>query len=299
MACVFAVPAHGADGNCPRYMELASQAEKEYRTDDALEFYRRASGSCNDHAAWLALGRAAAAYGEEEMSAEAARAFNQAYELALDNTQEAEAVARYAELVFYTQSDPQRALEYALQAREIDPERAWIAELVSKINERANDLTPADIQRSVLSDMAIQPLRLKQASTATDQTGGSEPRPKADKRSLNIALNFIVASSELDARTASNLSILASELGKVEYAGYRFEFVGHADLRGGEADNQVLSEERAAAIYSAVVAQDASLAERIKAYGAGESRPRIANARTLEEHSINRRLEVVLYALED
>jgi len=211
---IFPASAWSADV-CERYTDLANEAKAEYREEDALNFLRRATGACQNFESSYELGRLAASFGEDELNAEAAKAFTEAYDFASTSKEEAAAIGRYAELVFYTQGDPQRAMDYALQARALDPTTPWVSELVTTINERANILTAQDIQRSVLSDLALAPLRLKR-NADVDESTPQDPQAVGGElaRTINIPLNFVVGSTDLDLRTASNLDVLAGEISK-------------------------------------------------------------------------------------
>jgi OOP family OmpA-OmpF porin len=65
---------------------------------------------------------------------------------------------------------------------------------------------------------------------------------------------------------------------------------GHTDSRGTVAYNQKLSERRANAVYNYLL-QKGIAADRMATVGYSELRPKIPNARTEEEHAINRRVE--------
>lgn len=70
----------------------------------------------------------------------------------------------------------------------------------------------------------------------------------------------------------------------------KFAVVGHTDSRGADAYNQVLSEQRAAAVRDWLVANGVD-ASRLTVVGMGENEP-VANNETAEGRAKNRRVEL-------
>jgi peptidoglycan-associated lipoprotein len=68
------------------------------------------------------------------------------------------------------------------------------------------------------------------------------------------------------------------------------ELSSHTDIRGDEEYNQKLSQRRAESAVNYIISKGISK-ERIKAKGYGKSKPIIPNAKTEEEHEVNRRTE--------
>jgi outer membrane protein OmpA-like peptidoglycan-associated protein len=68
---------------------------------------------------------------------------------------------------------------------------------------------------------------------------------------------------------------------------------GHTDNIGGEAFNQILSEQRVKSCYDYIVAKGIGQ-DRIVYFGFGESRP-IASNKTAIERQLNRRVELELF----
>lgn len=68
------------------------------------------------------------------------------------------------------------------------------------------------------------------------------------------------------------------------------ELGAHTDNRGNDAYNMELSQARAQMVRNYLINFSIS-PDRIIAKGYGESKPQIPNAKTLEEHQINRRTE--------
>ena len=288
---------NGSENDCAlgaRYLELAAKAEQEFRQDDAYQFVERAAEACPSHATWLQLGELAAGFGEEARNERAAEAFVTAYELGATSAEQAVAVGRYAELLFHT-NDPQKALTYVLEARGLDPDNAWLADLAGTISERAANVTAEDIKRG-LGDMAFKPLRLQRSVDAGDGSAGGGAASAAvgePRRAVNIPLNFELNSTVLDRWTRKNITVLAQTLVDPEYAGRRFLLLGHADVRGGANENMLLSVERANAIAAEIVQLQPELQGRMRTAGKGEEQP-LSTGVTEEDHRVNRRLEVVL-----
>ncbi len=76
------------------------------------------------------------------------------------------------------------------------------------------------------------------------------------------------------------------------YPETRIRIEGHTDSTGGEAYNQALSERRAEAVKSELVAQNIQ-PERIQTIGYGLTRP-VATNETPEGRQLNRRVQVVI-----
>jgi len=310
VAALIVVPlaAWSAEPDCglsARYYQLAETAKSEYRQQDAYDFLERAAQACPKYQYVQEMAELATQFGDPELNLRAAEAFGEALELADNDADRARSIARYAELLFYN-NDPQNAMNYIVEARNLDPQNAWIASLSDEITTRAANVTSEDIKRG-LGDMAFKPLRLQRSVGANDiarieGTGGSggraevSPSISADqavRKSINIPLNFQVNSTALDAATQNNLSVLADTLVQDEFAGKQFLLVGHADVRGDADSNMQLSVSRAKAISAAIIALQPGLADRIEATGKGEQQP-LSRGLTEADHRINRRLEVIM-----
>jgi OmpA-OmpF porin, OOP family len=294
------VPLSEADSDCAlasRYYDLSKKATSDYKQRDAYEFLERAVEVCPTSYQYLQeLGEAAAGFGEE-LNARAAEAYVSAYALAEDAPEQARSIGRYAELLFHTNNP--NALSYIHQAKNLDPDNAWIAALAKQIDERSLTVTADGIKRG-LGDMAFKPLILQNRPEPEQQPGqgGSGKSPKdTDVQvqpvgSVQIPLNFEFNSTRLDRQTQTNIGVLASTLAEADFAGKRFVFVGHADRRGTADANMILSMQRAVAIFNAVVALQPSLAGRISTEGRGSEQP-LSLGNTEADYRVNRRLEVI------
>lgn len=93
----------------------------------------------------------------------------------------------------------------------------------------------------------------------------------------------------------TNLRELAASL--KEYDGSELLIVGHTDATGSDSYNQSLSERRATAARSYLIAQGVE-SSRVKTRGLGESEP-VATNDTDAGRQANRRVEVAIYAGEE
>ena len=112
-------------------------------------------------------------------------------------------------------------------------------------------------------------------------------------RGLVISLSDILFESgkaTLKPGAAQNVGRIAGILN--QYPDYQIVVEGHADSRGGDAFNQTLSENRARAVYSALVSAGIPTT-RISSQGFGETQP-IGDNNTPEGRQQNRRVEVVV-----
>jgi outer membrane protein OmpA-like peptidoglycan-associated protein len=303
--------AWSAESDCDlsaRYYQLAETARAEYRQQDAYEFLQRAADSCPKYDYVQEMAELATEFGDPELTVRAAEGFGDALELATTDAERARSIARYAELLFHS-NDPQNAMTYIVEARNLDPQSVWIADLSDEITTRASKVTSEDIKRG-LGDMAFKPLRLQRSVPDADiasvsGTGGaggaveqasqtaSGDAERAVRKSINIPLNFEVNSTSLDAATQNNLNVLAETLVQPEFDDKQFLLVGHADVRGDANANLVLSTQRATAIYDAIKVLQPDLASRIVTAGKGEQEP-LSTGMSESDHRINRRLEVIL-----
>ncbi len=115
----------------------------------------------------------------------------------------------------------------------------------------------------------------------------------ATTRSVNIPLNFVSGSTQLDASTSHNVNVLASTLADDDFSGQNFLLVGHADNVGEKDVNLRLSQLRAVAIYEAITSLQPGLAGRIQTEGRGEEQL-LSLGLSANDHRVNRRVEVIL-----
>lgn len=97
-------------------------------------------------------------------------------------------------------------------------------------------------------------------------------------------------SAALDPASTPALANVARLLAR--HPDWQIAIEGHTDSIGGSRANQTLSERRAEAVRTALVAHHHVAAARLRAVGYGAARPRESNA-TLEGRARNRRVELV------
>jgi hypothetical protein len=80
-----------------------------------------------------------------------------------------------------------------------------------------------------------RPLRLADARPAKVKAVSDFPRPdpvlEVETAAVNIPINFLYNSTEVDAQNAQSVEILAHVLAGASFANRRFTFVGHSDLQ--------------------------------------------------------------------
>ena len=114
----------------------------------------------------------------------------------------------------------------------------------------------------------------------------------ADAPSASITVSFATGSSMLTPAAERALAPLGRALSSQDLASFRFRIEGHTDNVGDPASNQLLSEQRAAAVRQYLIAKFGVSPDRLVAVGLGETQmlvptpPQTSNAR-------NRRVQVV------
>jgi outer membrane protein OmpA-like peptidoglycan-associated protein len=239
-------------------------------------------------------------------------AFVAAYPLAATDQDRARTLSSYARLL-NNEGDPTNAYPLIKSARDLEPDDPDIKQLAEQIEVRVNNPTKDSITRG-LWDSMYKPLRLAAAvpaaslgtspagsssaaltkvSTTVSTTKVSTEPPAADRPAVIIPINFETGTTLVDERTRANITVLAHTLASPDHPNQLYTFVGHADIRGTEPSNIVLSKRRAEAIYQAVTMLEPSLQGRIEIIGKGSSEP-IDLGRTEQAYRANRRLQVLL-----
>jgi outer membrane protein OmpA-like peptidoglycan-associated protein len=272
-----------------RYLQLAKDRMAAFAQEDALDFLRQSTTACPSYEAYQQLGELAAQATEREQQKEAVAAFVAAHSLAGTDQNRARSLYHYARLL-NQQNDPQNAYPLIKQAQQLNRGNADINALAAEIEEQIRKPRPEQIVRG-LRDSLYQPLRVAVLSAAPGRApkataGGSQP-------SVNIQINFIEDSTQVDAETQPNVAVLARALTDPSLKEGRFLFVGHADVRGTDQHNLELSRKRSMALSENIVRLEPSLAGRIDTLGRGEAEP-LDPANTDSAHRANRRLQVLL-----
>ena len=91
------------------------------------------------------------------------------------------------------------------------------------------------------------------------------------KRSIDLQIQFKLDSSELLPAAQRQIKALAKAVNSERLNGYKIQIVGHTDTLGDAGHNQWLSESRANAVLSALVAEHNVNKKRLESMGKGEN----------------------------
>jgi outer membrane protein OmpA-like peptidoglycan-associated protein len=277
-----------------RYLALAQQRLASYQSDEAMGFLKQAVSVCPNYAVYEQLAELAARSPDDSDQRQAVDAFVEAHALASSDAERARTLYQYASLL-QRHGDPGNAYPLIKEAQSLEPGSAEIAALAQTVEQQVAHPTQEHIVRG-LSDSLFQPLRVVRRSNDASKTpdrsrlggAGAGAGP-----SVPIPINFDTGSTRADEATRRNIAVLAHALVDPSMNGRRFLFIGHADERGDEGSNLVLSRQRAEAIYDDVVLIEPSLNGRIDVTGRGESDPIDPN-HDERAYRANRRLQVLL-----
>ncbi|MDH5546466.1 MAG: OmpA family protein [Gammaproteobacteria bacterium] len=253
--------------------EQASAATKRGQLDDAENLLKQSVSVCNRFDSWFLLGRVQQ---NQESYTSAAASFKDAKKYASNNDEVVLAMSRYAESLAQQGqiSVPLSILRKATNMLPNPPK--WIPELMLELDKKRVEqpLTVAQVKRGLQGRSAV--------------LLDSDIKP-----SIDIAINFVFNSTEVSDDTAKNVSVLAEALADSEFNGETAVIVGHADTRGEEMPNLILSEKRARAIADAIIAMRPELDGRILTRGLGETRP-LYRGDDAGLQKLNRRIEVYM-----
>ena len=291
----FALTLANAANDCvlgERYKQLANDRIAAYENEEAMAYLEQSISACPTYEAYRELANLATQSPAEEDKRRAIAAFVGAHSLAPDDAARADVLFEYSKLL-KREGDPQNAYPLIMEARALKPGDQEIARLAANIQHEVEQPTEEVIMRG-LSDSLYQPLTVSgSAAAASTAVAAATPPPAMQGPSVNIPINFESGTAVVDARTRSNVRILARALTGPELAGKRFLFVGHADERGEADNNMALSKRRAETIHQSVILMEPSLEGRIDVIGRGEYDP--IDPRSNEEAwRVNRRLQVIL-----
>jgi outer membrane protein OmpA-like peptidoglycan-associated protein len=132
------------------------------------------------------------------------------------------------------------------------------------------------------------PRPMAQPSVAPPQVQQQQPAGP----SVNLTVNFASGSAELTPQAIRTLDELGRALSSAELSGFRFRVEGHTDTVGNAANNQSLSERRAAAVVQYLSSKFGIAPSRLMAVGMGESAPLVQTGDEVSEPR-NRRVQVV------
>jgi outer membrane protein OmpA-like peptidoglycan-associated protein len=288
----------GAEQDCgagERYLAMAHERAAASDYAEAADLATRALGVCSSYEANELLGEMLGHSLNRVDKARAVDAFLSANEFASSDRERARSMYQYARLLS-RDGDPQNAYPLINAAKSLDPNDTEISALSTQIEQRVKNPTKDQIVRGLWNSL-YKPMRVASISAGVSaKTTAAEPIPapvRNDGPSVNIPINFETGTTMVDAQTRANIAILAGGLSDPAYSTQHFTFVGHADIRGSEPSNIVLSKRRAEAICQAVVALQPSLEGRIEVVGRGSSEP-IDTGNNERAYRANRRLQVLL-----
>jgi outer membrane protein OmpA-like peptidoglycan-associated protein len=153
--------------------------------------------------------------------------------------------------------------------------------------QNENFMNEKDVSESNLI-VALQPPRKMRQIIVTAEKN-SRPVP-IKQSSASLLLTFETNSAELTPQAKKMLDTLARAMKSEKLTSLKFLIEGHADPRGGEQFNQVLSEKRAEKVVGYLVEDQNIERGRLKAAGKGQSEPLNASNPYAPE---NRRVTVI------
>ena len=152
--------------------------------------------------------------------------------------------------------------------------------------------TTARVTRTAKRNIAANPGRRTAAVTAAPNRAGlAADVPEALSRRAPLFITFGLNSTKLTPESATEVRSFAKALKTLAEASgaKRYRIEGHTDASGNEAFNRTLSEQRAAAVKSALLAEGID-AGRIEVVGFGSDQPIEGYDKA---NPINRRVEAV------
>jgi outer membrane protein OmpA-like peptidoglycan-associated protein len=142
--------------------------------------------------------------------------------------------------------------------------------------------------RWTFKDVAVLVIRIDTPASAQQSAAVATSLASGECRADLYGVYFNSGSAALLEQSAAAITQVAALL--QQEPAWRITIEGHTDSIGTDADNELLSRERAEAVRAALVEQGIA-AERLSAAGFGESRPMESND-TMEGRARNRRVEL-------
>jgi outer membrane protein OmpA-like peptidoglycan-associated protein len=266
-----------------RYLHLAHERLAAEEAGEAEGLLRQAIDACPSYDAYQTLGELQARSLHRTEQAHAVDAFVAAHALAPSDQARARTLFRYASLLS-RDGDPQNAYPLIRDAQRIDPKSDEIAKLSTQIDRQVRNPTQQHILRGLWNSL-YKPLQ--------PAPGAGVGGPRVDGPSVNVPIDFVTGTVEVDDQSRANVSLMARALADPAHASQRFLFVGHANLAGDESQNVTLSQHRAEAMYRRVVSLEPSLDGRIDCIGRGSADP-IDPGHDERASQVNGRLQVLL-----
>jgi len=259
--------------------------------DDSVDAAEHAKDSCTRYEAYEWLGEFWATSAQRGEWRHAIDAFIAAYKLAPDDHARSRPLYHYARLL-QVDDDPAHAIGPIRSARDLDPGSNEIAALYAQIEGDYNNPTKQQIKRGLWDSMYKE---LPDRSIPRDVPAAAAPvnaRIASPDASVSIPINFETGTAIVDGQTRSNVEKLAAVLADADHPAQHFMFVGHADVRGSEANNLILSKRRAEALRESVILMQPTLQSRIEVRGRGSAEP-IDPGHNERAYRLNRRLQVL------
>lgn len=243
----------------------------------SIEWLQRSIEMCPNFNSWYMLGLL---YQNQGNINEAIDAFVQAGENAGSSRAEAKALARRGELLARN-GQLFQALRALKLAKRFHPAPApdWLEK----------SLKNARIQ----SGRVVMPAE-EIASFLEVGTQISRDRRFSIRPGVNLPVQFDFDRSDLNSHGIRQVTELGKALTRDKMRSWSFLLVGHTDIRGTRAYNQVLSEKRAHSVKIELERRFPSLIRRLKTEGRGETEL-LYDGDTESDHMLNRRVKVTLF----
>ena len=257
------------------YFKLAQKASLDDNYSEAKKWSQKAVDDCSQYQNWYLLGYSEQKLGELD---DALKAYERAYELAGNNADSAMAIGRYGEVLSIL-GNREKALSHLQMALTlVDEAPSWMTDLSKDLDSSLSEkpITTEQVQRGLSTKRQGLGLSFKDA-----------------KPSINIRINFLDNSSDVDEFSRANLDVLANALSDKAYQGESFRLVGHTDVRGGDDYNMQLSYSRAEMVKEYLVKKKPELSSRLIIEGKGETSP-LYKGSDADDHRLNRRLQVMI-----
>jgi len=253
------------------------QAKSSADPVQSIEWLQRSIEVCPNFNSWYMLGLL---YQNRGNINEAIDAFVRAGENAVTSRAEAEALARRGELLAQTGQLFQALCALNL-AKRFHPEPApdWLEK----------SLKNARIQSCGVVMPAEEIASFLEVGTQISRDRRFSIRP-----GVNLPVQFDFDRSDLNSDGIRQVTELGKALTREKMRSWSFLLVGHTDIRGTRAYNQVLSEKRAHSVKMELERRFPSLIRRLKTEGRGETEL-LYDGDTESDHMLNRRVKVTLF----
>lgn len=236
-------------GAAAEQIQVAQERASRRQFRAAARALEAAIAVCERFGAWHLLGGARAELGDD---VGASRAFVRAAELATDDTDRANALARLAEVLARNQHPDLAAQHVDVALRLLAEPPPWLAAVARRVDDAllARTLTTKDVRRGLGVDDAgfarLPPV------TELGAGAGAVARP-----ALRVAVGALTADGDVDAETQARLALLARELSSGRFGGLEFE-IGFL-----EAGSAAASSPRRDTTLSAIARRLADLAPEL------------------------------------